>query len=234
MKALILAGGVGKRLKPITDSTPKPLINIAGKPIAVHQIQWLRKHGITEFIFAIGYLKERFIETLGDGSKHGVHITYSIEEEPLGTGGALKNATDLLKDEETFYVVNGDIITDINPNRLLEAVDEKTTCVIALVPLPSPYGVVYTASDDRVVLFQEKPIIRDYWINAGLYLFKPEIFKHLPDRGDLETTLFQKLADERTLKAIRYYHYTIWKSIDTHKDIEEAEKLVEKYKIYIA
>jgi NDP-sugar pyrophosphorylase family protein len=92
LKAVILAGGQGKRLKPLTDSTPKPLIPVAGKPIVAWQIEWLRRYGVEQFILSIGYLKEKFIEALGSGRRYGVHVSHVVEEEPLGTAGGLKNA----------------------------------------------------------------------------------------------------------------------------------------------
>ncbi|MEM1569338.1 MAG: NDP-sugar synthase [Candidatus Bathyarchaeia archaeon] len=228
MKAIILAGGQGTRLRPLTNDMPKPLIEVAGKPIIVHQIEWLKKYGIMEFIVTIGYLKEKFLSSLGSGRKYGVHVSYVVEEEPLGTGGGLKNAISLLGKEEMFYVVNGDVITDINPTKLIEMLNEDAIGVIATVPLPSPYGIVFSDSKDYIVLFQEKPIIRDYWINAGLYLFRPEVFKYLPDRGDLERESFPKLTSARKLKTVRYYDFTIWRSIETLKDLEEAEKILIK------
>ncbi|MEM2240321.1 MAG: nucleotidyltransferase family protein [Candidatus Bathyarchaeia archaeon] len=228
MKAVILAGGQGKRLKPLTDSIPKPLIEVAGKPIIVHQMEWLKRYGVDEFIVTIGYLKDRFIETLGSGRKYGVHVSYVVEEEPLGTGGGLKNAEPLLKNEGFFYVVNGDVLTDIDPRRLLEACDGGFTGVIALVPLPSPYGLVVSDDKGVVELFQEKPVIQGHWINAGIYLFKPEVFKYLPDRGDLERTLFPRLAEEGRLRAVKYQSPVFWRSIDTWKDLEEVEAVLKE------
>lgn len=233
MKAIILAGGQGTRLRPLTNDMPKPLIEVASKPIIVHQIEWLKKYGIMEFIVTIGYLKEKFLSSLGSGRKFGVHVSYVVEEEPLGTGGGLKNAISLLGKEEIFYVINGDVITDIDPTKLIKMLDEDTVGVVATVPLPSPYGIVFSDNKDYIVLFQEKPIIHDYWINAGLYLFRPEVVNYLPERGDLERESFPKLTSARKLKTVRYYDFTIWRSIDTFKDLEEAEKiLIKKHEYY--
>ncbi|MBS7619011.1 nucleotidyltransferase family protein [Candidatus Bathyarchaeota archaeon] len=226
MKAVILAGGQGKRLKPLTDENPKPLIRVAGKPIVVWQMRWLKHYGVESFILSIGYLKERFLEVLGSGRKYGVNISYVVEEEPLGTGGGLKNAEPLLKNEEFFYVVNGDVLTDIDLGRLLDGLGEASG-VIALVPLPSPYGIV-RLEGSTVSSFEEKPVIRDYWINAGVYLFKSEVFKYLPERGDLEKTLFPRLAEEGRLKAVKYLDGCFWKSVDTWKDLEEVEVILGK------
>jgi len=224
MKAVILAGGRGKRLRPLTDEIPKPLIEVGGKPIIVWQIEWLRSYGIHEFVVCAGYLKERIINSLGNGSKLGVKIGYVVEEEPLGTGGAIKNAEVFLKNEEGFFVINGDIITTLNPLELAK-LDSKYVGVIALVPLPSPYGIVEVDDDFKVKSFREKPLLRDYWINAGVYYFRSKIFKYLPVKGDVEKSVFPMLAELGLLKAVKYEE-VFWRSVDTPKDVEEVSKLL--------
>jgi NDP-sugar pyrophosphorylase family protein len=225
LKAVILAGGQGRRLKPLTDSTPKPLVEVAGRPIVAWQIEWLKRYGVEQFILSIGYLKEKFIEALGSGRRYGVHVSYVVEEEPLGTAGGLKNAKPLLDKEDAFYVLNGDIITDLDPSKLAEGLEDKAVGVIALIPMPSPYGVVDCDEKGYVKSFLEKPSL-PHWINAGIYLFKPEIFDYMPEKGDLEKTVFPKLAEEGRLKAVEYKSHGFWKSIDTFKDVEDAEKLL--------
>jgi NDP-sugar pyrophosphorylase family protein len=229
VKAVILAGGQGKRLRPITDTVPKPLIRILDKPIIVHQMEWLKRFDVDEFIICIGHLKEKFIEEIGSGRSFMVKVAYVVEDEPLGTGGGLKNAEYLLRSEKFFYVVNGDIITNLNPKELLKALDDSVVGAIALIPLPSPYGIV-KVDDGFVKSFEEKPQIMDYWINAGVYVFRPDIFNYLPSRGDIEKTAFPQLARENKLKAVKYSN-VIWKSIDTHKDIEEVEKIIKTSRV---
>jgi len=221
MKAVILAGGLGRRLRPLTDNTPKPLLKISAKPIIVWQIEWLKRHGINEIVICAGYLREKIIRELGNGCKYNVKIGYVVEDTPLGTGGAIKNAEIFLRNEEGFYVLNGDILTDLNPKRLRD-IGKKYVGAIALVQLKSPYGIVETR-EDEIVRFREKPVIEEYWINAGIYYFKPEIFKYLPEKGDIEKETFPKLAEKGLLKAVKYENI-FWKSIDTHKDLQEAEK----------
>jgi Nucleoside-diphosphate-sugar pyrophosphorylase involved in lipopolysaccharide biosynthesis/translation initiation factor 2B, gamma/epsilon subunits (eIF-2Bgamma/eIF-2Bepsilon) len=114
MKAAILAGGYGKRLRPLTETIPKPLLPVGERGIIEWQISWLKQHGISEIVICAGYLKERIVERLGDGSRYGVKIEYAFEEKPLGTGGALKNARYLLENEDIFLLVNGDVLTDLN------------------------------------------------------------------------------------------------------------------------
>lgn len=172
----------------------------------------------------VGYKKNMVIDELGSGMKYGVRISYVVEEEPLGTGGALKNAEHILGKEEYFVLINGDIITNLNPLDLIELLKRRSTAVasIAAVPLRSPFGVVKVDDDSNIVSFVEKPVIPDYMINAGVYAIKPEIFNYLPERGDIERTCFPRLASERRLVAKLYGGEIYWRSIDTIKDIEEV------------
>lgn len=227
---MILCGGYGKRLRPLTLEKPKSLIPVADKPILVHQIEWLKNYGIDSIILCVGYLKEKIIEEIGNGEKYGVKVAYVVEPEPLGTGGALKNAEHILKNEEYFLVLNGDILTNLDPRRLVEVLRQVPEAVgaIATVPLRSPYGILEISPEGRVRRFREKPELPEYWINAGVYCFRPQIFTYLPRRGDIELTTFPKLAEEGKLLAVRYSG-VFWKSIDTVKDIEEAEKLLQQY-----
>jgi len=226
LKALILAGGFGKRLRPYTTEKPKPLIEVAGKSILKWQIEWLKNYNVDEIVLAVGYLKEKIIEEIGSGRSLGVKVSYVVEEEPLGTGGGLKNGELILRNEKKFLVLNGDIIANFDLSRLINAVSKGVVGSISLVQLPSPYGIVkFDKNDGLIMEFIEKPIISEYWINAGVYCFTPEIFKYLPDKGDIERTAFPKLASEGKLKAVPYKE-VLWKSIDTLKDIEEAERML--------
>jgi len=226
MKALILAGGLGKRLRPYTEEIPKPLVPVGGKPILVHQIEWLKRYGVREIVLAVGYRKEKILNEVGSGRRLGVKVSYVVEEEPLGTAGAIKNAESILRNEEVFFVLNGDIITNINLDKLLEVLSHDILGALSLVPLPSPYGIIkYDNTTGKILQFVEKPTLEDYWINAGVYCFKPDIFDFLPEKGDIEKTSFPLLAKEGKLVAVPFRD-VIWKAIDTHKDLEEAEKLL--------
>jgi mannose-1-phosphate guanylyltransferase len=222
MKAVILAGGFGKRLKPLTDTRPKPMIQVSGFPIIEWQINWLRKFGIKEFILCVGFMKEQIFDYIGNGSKFNCQVEYSVEEKPLGTGGALMNARELLPNEDSFFMLNGDILTDLEPNLLL--LNDSNT--IALVPLTSPFGVVELDNHSRVLGFVEKPEIPNYWINAGIYRFTKEIFQYLPASGNIEVTTLPSLAQQGKLRAVRFER-VFWRSIDSHKDIEEASKEIQ-------
>jgi mannose-1-phosphate guanylyltransferase len=220
MKAVILAGGYGKRLRPLTEDRPKPMVEVCGRPLAEWQILWLKSLGITEVVFLLGYAKEKVIEYFGSGKKFGVNISYVVEDEPLGTGGAIKNAEHILKNEDVFIVVNGDIITNLNPLEMVQMIKKDNSVVaIALVYMRSPYGIV-KLDGEYIVEFVEKPTI-EYTINAGVYVMKPTIFEYLPEKGDIERTAFPLLASKRLLKGY-VYKDVYWKSIDTIKDLEEA------------
>jgi mannose-1-phosphate guanylyltransferase len=218
MKTVILAGGFGKRLKPLTDTRPKPMIEVLNIPIIEWQIRWLRRFGIKDFIICAGYMKEMIVDHVGNGARFDSRIEYSFEEKALGTGGALLNAKDLLSDQDSFFVLNGDILTELDPNKLLNITNSN---VLAVVPLRSPFGVVELDEESQVRGFIEKPQISDKWINAGLYLMTEEVFRYLPGEGNIEVTALPQLAKEGRLKAVRYRD-VFWRSIDSHKDIEEA------------
>jgi mannose-1-phosphate guanylyltransferase len=219
MKTVILAGGFGKRLKPLTDTRPKPMIEVLNVPIIEWQVRWLRKFGIKDFVMCVGYMKEQIIDHIGNGAKFDSRIDYSFEEKALGTGGALLNAKQLVSNQDSFFVLNGDILTELDPNRLNIA----NLNVLAVVPLRSPFGMVELDLNSTVRGFIEKPEIPDRWINAGLYRFTQEIFRYLPQEGNIEVTALPALAKEGRLQAVRYKDI-FWRSIDSHKDIEEASK----------
>ena len=225
MITVILAGGLGKRLRPLTTDRPKPMIQIKDIPIIELQVSWLKKFGITDIIVLVGHLKEKIKHHLGDGKKFGVNISYIEEHVPLGTGGALKNAkNEIIQNGNTntgFFVINGDILTDLDPF----TISEKGSMTLALVPLKSTFGIVET-NGDVVSKFVEKPSIKDMWCNAGVYYFSNEIFDYLPDKGNIETVTLPMLVEKQKLKAKKFSH-NYWRSIDSHKDVEEASKEIE-------
>ncbi|MEM3084892.1 MAG: nucleotidyltransferase family protein [Nitrososphaerales archaeon] len=223
MKAVILAGGFGKRLKPLTDEKPKPMIDVLDKPIIEWQIRWLRNHGISDVILCVGYMKENIVDYIGSGTRLGVNAYYTVEDTPLGTGGALKNAESLLASEDKFFMLNGDVLTNLDPNRLECELSNGLVATIAVVPLPSPFGVLQLDKDSRVLGFTEKPKITQFWINAGVYCLSGKIFSYLPKSGNIETTALPALAKSRKLKAVKFEN-SFWRSIDSHKDIEEASR----------
>ena len=223
MKAVILAGGFGKRLKPLTDDRPKPMIEISGIPILEWQVNWLRNHNVREIIICAGYLKGSVIDHIGSGQKFGVSVGFAVEEEPLGTGGALKNARALISGD-SFIAMNGDVLTNLDPLKLTHLVKPEgdALCSIAAVPLRSPYGII-EIDNGRAKGFREKPTLSEYWINAGIYCLATSVLDMLPDKGSLEELTLPSLAKDNKIRVEKYID-VLWRSIDTHKDIEEAQK----------
>lgn len=204
MQAVILVGGQGTRLRPLTINTPKPLLPLVNRPFLDYVLDHLRAHGIRDVVFAMGYRSENFAQAYGDGSHLNMRLTYVHEEEPLGTGGAIKNVETALSPGETFLVFNGDVLTDLDLTDMLRLHRERRSiCTISLTPVedPSAYGVVDIDEAGRIERFTEKPKREEAtsnWINAGTYILEPELLQEIPqgehymvERG-LFPTLLQK------------------------------------------
>ena len=219
MKAIILAGGRGKRLRPITDYVPKPLIPIKNIPIIEWQIKYLKKFGISEIIICSGY-KTKMIENYLNNKKLGIKITFSVEDKPLGTGGAIKKAGKKIKDR-SFLVINGDTITNIDLKKLI-----KKNNAIAAIQLRTKFGILQT-DKDKIMKFDEKKEIENLWMNAGIYHLNKETLKELPIVGDIEKTLFPDYVKKEKLSTIKFTN-SKWYSIDSFKDIEECSLVIEK------
>ncbi|NLV73252.1 MAG: NTP transferase domain-containing protein [Chloroflexi bacterium] len=179
MKAVVMAGGAGSRLRPLTINRPKPMVPLANKPVIGHILDLLKRHGITEVIITLQYMAEDIQDYLGDGSHLGMYIEYSVEETPLGTAGSVKQAQDLLND--TFLVISGDSMTDVDLNAVIEyhkAKRSKATLTLYRVPNPLEYGVIIVNEEGRIQQFLEKPswgeVISDT-VNTGIYVLEPEI-----------------------------------------------------------
>ena len=149
MYALILAGGKGERLRPLTDTLPKPMVPVQGMPILWHQVQWLKAAGVTDVVFLVGYRWEAIQDFFGDGKEFGINAHYSVEDSPLGRGGAIRNGFPLVPEEEDLVVVlNGDVITEEPFDSLAQRHSERKSAnpshlaTIMVVPFISPYGLV--------------------------------------------------------------------------------------------
>lgn len=215
MKALILAGGVGKRLRPMTDYLPKSLVPIDNIPIIEWQIRYFKKFGVREFVICAGYRHEQIIDYFSE-KNFGVSMEYSIEKKPLGTGGAIKKAGKYIKGK-SFYVINGDVITNLDLQKLRS---QKNS--IAVIPLRSSFGLIHLVGQ-KVKRFEEKPEISRHWMNAGVYHLEKDVIKLLPRVGNIENTAFPRIAKMGDLHAIKYEN-VFWYSIDSHKDIEDCTK----------
>lgn len=221
MKALLIAGGFGTRLRPLTDTRPKHLLPIANRPHLHHVFDLLQRHDVSDVVLLTSYLAETFAPSIGEARKRGMNVAVAREEEPLGTAGAIKNAEDLIGDE-AFFAFNGDILTDLDLGALLRWHRERDAeGTIWLMPVddPSAYGVVETDREGRVERFVEKPPPGEAptnLVNAGVYVFEPSILDRIPrdEAYSAERQLFPRLvADGRRLFATRLDAY--WMDIGT-------------------
>ncbi len=219
MKAIILAGGRGKRLKPVTDYVPKPLVPIKNIPIIEWQIKYLKKFGVSEVIICSGY-KTEMIENYLNMKNMGVTVKFSVEKSPLGTGGAIKKAGKMIKDK-SFFVINGDTITNIDLKKL-----SKKPNAIAAIELRTKFGILET-DNDKIKKFREKKEIQDTWMNAGIYHLQKDVLKELPNKGDIEKTLFPDYAKKGKLNTVKFKNVK-WYSVDSFKDMEDCSLEVEK------
>lgn len=215
MQAIILVGGKGTRLRPLTYESPKQMLPLVGVPMIECVLEVLARHGVTDAVLSLGYLPDRFTEAYPRNVISGVRVAYAVEPEPLDTAGAIRFAADFVGVSETFLVVNGDVVTDLDVTKLLAFHHERQAEVtIALHPVedPSHFGVVPTEEDGRVIAFVEKPPPGEAptnLINAGTYVFEPRALDRIAKEGrvSVERVTFPALAAARTLYAMADHAY---------------------------
>ncbi|MDO8587781.1 MAG: NDP-sugar synthase [Armatimonadota bacterium] len=243
MKGVIIAGGPGTRLRPLTYIRPKPIVPVVNKPFLEYQVDLLKRHGISDIIFCTNYMAEMIEAHFGDGSAHGVRMSYVIEENPLGTAGAVKNAEPLFKGD-TLLVFNGDVLTDFDLSAIIDFHKKrKATVTLTLmgVPSPSPYGVIITDEQQRVLEFREpseevkKMLARnpnvehtgtDY-INAGTYVIESSIFEQIP--ADVPYSFERQLFPSLLAGGAPVYGYAAegyWLDIGRPQQYMEAHRAV--------
>jgi mannose-1-phosphate guanylyltransferase len=202
VQALILAGGEGTRLRPLTSTIPKPVVPLVDRPFIVYMLEWLRGHGVEEAILSCGFMADGVRRVLGDGSGLGVRLQYVEEREPLGTGGALKFAEERLA--ERFFMLNGDVLCDTDLTAQMRQHEQTGARVtLSLIPVddPSAYGLVRRRDDDSVVEFVEKPRLDEIdtdLVNAGAYIIEREVLLDMPAAGtrfSIERDVFPRLVN---------------------------------------
>src|SRR2546429_4708190 len=196
--AIILAGGKGERLRPHTLDRPKPMVEVGGRPIVSYQIEQMRNAGIDTIVFACSYKHDFLMNHWGSGDQHGINALYSVEDTPLGRGGAIKQAmTHLPDDWQNVVVANGDNLWKLDIADLTQKhTDQNALVTMVVSPLKSPYGIVEFDEDGHIQAFREKPVL-PHWINAGAYILSRETMPLLPDIGDHETEMFPYLPQDR-------------------------------------
>ncbi len=199
--AVILVGGEGTRLRPLTYVTPKPMVPVLNRPFLEHTIAYLKKYQVENIILALSYFPEAIQDYFKDGNNLDVRLIYTVEDSPLGTAGAVKNAKHYL--DGTFAVLNGDIFTDLSVADMFafhRRKQAKVTIALTRVDNPCAFGVVETDSDGKVQRFIEKPSpdrVTSHWINAGIYILEPEVLEYVPANSFymFETGLFPLLLE---------------------------------------
>ena len=220
MQALILAGGKGTRLRPLTVHTPKPIVPIANQPFLLYQLELLKRADVRDVILSLSYQPQKIEDKLGDGTDYNVRVSYAVETSPLGTAGAYRNAASLIKD--TTVVFNGDVLTDIDLNDVIRFHREhQAAATIVLTPVPNPtaYGLVETEKDGRVRRFLEKPKPEEVTcdtINAGIYILEPRVLDYVPEGEPFmfEYGVFPQLL-ERKEEFFAYIWPGYWRDIGT-------------------
>ncbi len=202
MKAMILAAGEGRRLRPLTESTPKPMLPVAGRPLLAHLIELLRRHGVREIGINLHHLPEAIPAYLGDGRRFGLRVSYSPEERPLGSAGGVKQMEAFFRDGP-FFVLYGDVLTDLNLTALRLFHAERGAALTMALYRPeeiSQCGSVRLGEDGRLLEFVEKPAPGrepSAWANAGIYVVDPAVLVHIPfgQRFDFGADLFPLLLE---------------------------------------
>jgi mannose-1-phosphate guanylyltransferase len=204
VQALILVGGEGTRLRPLTSTVPKPVVTLVDRPFMAYMLEWLRGHGVDDVILSCGFMADGVREVLGDGSALGVRLRYVEEPEPLGTGGALKYAEDLL--DERFFMLNGDVLSDMDLTaQLRQHVQTGARATLALMAVddPSAFGLVRRHPDGSVKQFLEKPsadqVLDTNLVNAGAYILEREVLGGMAPAGtriSIEREVFPTLVDK--------------------------------------
>ena len=221
--AVILCGGLGTRLRPLTYVTPKPMLPIGGTPLLEYQINYLKKFSFDQIILATGYLQEQIVRYFSERTFTDVEIKYSFEKEPLDTGGALKNTENLLRGN--FLTLNSDVVFDsLDLNRLFEFHKSKqcmATVVLVKVKEASRFGLAELGQDNTITNFIEKPkkiVSETTWVNAGVYVLSTKILKRIRAgrKVSLEKDIFPKLAREKSVYGFTYDGY--WSDVGTQSD----------------
>ncbi len=224
VKAIVLCGGKGTRLRPYTYTIPKPMLPLGKKPILEYVLSSLRRAGITEICLTVGYLHEQIEKYFGDGSKFGLKLQYSVETAELGTAGSCIPL--MAKLDETFVVMMGDHLSNVEIAKIIEF--HKKHGGIATIALnrkgvPLEYGVA-DLEGDRIVRFREKPIVENL-INTGVYVFEPEIFEYIKPREDFASDVFPRLLESKK-KITGYIFSDYWLDIGRTTDYEHINQFI--------
>jgi dTDP-glucose pyrophosphorylase/CBS domain-containing protein len=220
-RGVIMAGGAGMRLRPLTESVPKPMLELRGKPILLRLIEQFRQHGVTNITLVLYYKKELIQEFFGDGTQWGVNIEYVVESEACGTAGAISHIT---LDHRSLLIANGDIVTTVNFEMMEHFHNQNgasLTMGVVAYPVIIPYGVV-EMQESRVVSIIEKPQTH-HFVNAGIYLVSPELCRLIPRKGIYNMTDLVSDAMAGGWRVLGFPVREYWRDIGQHDDFRQAE-----------
>lgn len=224
MKAFVLCGGQGTRLRPYTYSIPKPMLMLGKKPILQYVVENLKLNGFADLVLTVGYKKEKIMGYFGDGKKLGVSIEYAVEDEPKNTAGSILGFKG--KAKESFLVVMGDHLSDIHLKRLMESHRKsKAVATIALTKqeMQLEYGIVELEGND-IVEFSEKPRY-EFFINTGIYAFEPEIFGYIKEKDDFAKQVFPRLLTaKKKINSFVFDEY--WVDVGRVGDYERLNEFI--------
>lgn len=229
--AVIMAGGRGERLRPLTDKTPKPLLNVGNKPIIEHNIDRLSSYGIKNFHVTLRYLSEQIKSHLGNGNEKDIEINYIIEKEPLGTVGAASLITNFKHND--ILLINSDLLTNIDYEELYNVYDScDADMVVATVPyeVAIPYAVMDIDNSNSILGFKEKPKYV-YYSNAGIYLFNKQLLKHLPYNQRYDMTEFMESLLEKKYRIVSFPIMGYWLDIGRMEDYRRAQQEIYNIKL---
>jgi len=225
--AVVLAGGTGSRLYPLTNNQPKPMIKVLGRPILQWVIEWLKNNGISKVVIGVAYCKESVINYFKDGTEFGVKIIYSVHSADGETGEGFRLAISRYVKDDLFVALNGDEITNFRLDGLIRYhIRNDPVATVAVTHPRSPFGVINVEDDGLVTSFAEKPLISSLLVSIGVYLFSNRIINYLPAKGPIENTAFPFLVKKKLFRA--YPIDGIWLTINTLKDLKQAEQALKK------
>ena len=221
-KVVLMVGGLGARLRPLTENTPKPMLKVGNKPILQTIVEKFAEYGYTDIVMCVNYKSHIIQDYFGDGSKFGVNVEYILEEQRMGTAGALS----LLKEKPTepFFVMNGDLLTDVNFSHLLDfhsfGNSEATMCVREY-EYQIPYGVI-EIKDSEISSIVEKPI-QKFFVNAGIYVLSPSVFNYIPENEFFDMPTLFNILIEKQKKVSSFPIHEYWLDIGRMSDFEQAQ-----------
>lgn len=228
-RVVLMVGGLGTRLRPLTDNTPKPMLKVGNKPILETIILNFKKYGFVNIVLCVSYKSEIIEEYFKDGSEFGVHIEYVHESKRMGTAGALSLVSERL--DEPFFVMNGDLLTNINFENMMEyhlSNNSIATMGVREYDFQVPYGVVKTDGAD-IVNIEEKPV-HQFFVSGGVYVLSPQVLKYIPKNEYYDMpTLFEKLIEKKE-KSISFPIHEYWLDIGRIEEFEKANN--EFYEVF--